>query len=70
MQSNFFYCYSPTLKKELRIIGEKDIAHAVHPDTMREYWIFPFTPTLKEYLDKRPKTTHKYVKNMRNPNWN
>lgn len=68
--SDVFYCYSPTLHKELMNIGERYIAKTVHPETQRECWLFLYTDTLTEYLNKRPKTKHKYVKNRKNPYFN
>lgn len=65
--SQVFYCYSPTLHKELMDIGERYIAKTNHPETGRECWLFLYTDTLINYLDKRPKVKHKYVKNQKNP---
>lgn len=70
MNTNIFYCYSPTLCKELKNIGEKYIAKTTHPETHRECWMFLFTDNLKKYLDQRPKVNHKYVKNTKNPKFN
>lgn len=67
MKNNLFYCYSPTLKKELLEIGEKFTGHGINPSTGREYWIFKFSPELKSYLDGRKKVEHKYVKGQPNP---
>lgn len=65
-----FYCYSPTLHKELLQIGESYIAKTVHPETNRDCWLFLYTSNLIEYLNKRPKQTHKYNKNCKNPKFN
>lgn len=67
--SEVFYCYSPTLKCELLEIGEKYIAKTVNPSTNRECWLFLFNDNLTAYLNNRPKTKNKYVKNHDNPNW-
>ena len=68
--SEVFYCYSPNLKKELLNIGQKYIAKTVNPSTNRDCWLFLYNDQLLEYLNNRPKTKNKYVKNRNNPNWN
>lgn len=66
--SDVFYCYSPTLKKELmENAKQRYIARSINPSTNREYWMFLYTDELIDYLNKRPKTEHKYVKNKKNP---
>lgn len=67
MNKNVFYCYSPTLKKELKGIGEKYIAKGTNPSTNREFWVFLYTPELVFYLDSREKIKNKYIKNRKNP---
>ena len=67
--SEVFYCYSPTLHKELLNIGERYITKTIHPETQRECWLFLYNNNLIDYLNKRPKTKHKYVKNRENPNF-
>ena len=67
--SEVFYCYSPTLKKELLDIGERYIAKTINPKTNRECWLFLYTDGLTDYLNNRPKTKHKYVENHDNPKW-
>lgn len=67
MNKNVFYCYSPSLKKELNDIGERYINKGTNPSTNREFWVFLYTPELVSYLDQREKVKHKYVKNKRNP---
>lgn len=63
-----FYCYSPTLHKELmEKAGQRYIAKGVHFETKREYWMFLYTPELVKYLDERPKIKNKYMKNRTNP---
>lgn len=58
-----FYCYSPSLKKELLNIGEKYIAKSKNDNTNRYYWMFLYTDTLVDYLNKRQK-----IKDKINPN--
>ena len=66
--SEVFYCYSPTLHKELmENAGQRYIAKGINPSTNREYWMFLYTDALIEYLNNRPKTKNKYVKNRNNP---
>ena len=67
MNKNVFYCYSPTLKKELNDIGERYINKGINPSTNREFWVFLYTPELVNYLDNREKVKHKYIKNKKNP---
>ena len=67
MNKNVFYCYSPTLKKELNNIGERYINKGTNPSTNREFWVFLYTPELVKYLDERPKQSRKYMKNEKNP---
>lgn len=67
MNKNVFYCYSPTLKKELNDIGERYINKGANPSTNREFWVFLYTPELVNYLDNREKVKHKYIKNRKNP---
>jgi len=68
--SEVFYCYSPTLKKQLlEETGQRYIAKTINPSTNRECWLFLYTDELIDYLNKRPKTKNKYVKNQKNPNW-
>ena len=51
--NNIFYCYSPKLKNELLVFGEKYIAKNLHPETNKFCWLFLKTAKLKEYLTKR-----------------
>lgn len=67
MNKNVFYCYSPSLKKELNDIGERYINKGTNPSTNREFWVFLYTDELVKYLNDRPKIKHKYVKNKKNP---
>lgn len=67
MNKNVFYCYSPTLKKELNDIGERYINKGTNPSTNREFWVFLYTSELVNYLDNREKVKHKYIKNKKNP---
>lgn len=68
--SEVFYCYSPTLHKELlEKAGQRYIAKGVNPSTNREYWLFLYNDELVNYLNNRPKTKNRYVKNRDNPNW-
>ena len=67
MNKNVFYCYSPTLKKELNDIGERYINKGTNPSTNREFWVFLYTPELVAYLDSREKVKHTYKKNHKNP---
>lgn len=67
MNKNVFYCYSPSLKKELNDIGERYINKGTNPSTNREFWVFLYTDELVEYLNNRPKIKYKYVKNKKNP---
>ena len=50
-----FFCYSPTLKRELMDIGERYVAEGKNDKTGRTYWMFLFNPRLTSYLDSRPK---------------
>ena len=68
--SEVSYCYSPTLKCELLEIGERYIAKTINPSTNRECWLFLYNENLTGYLNNRPKTKNKYIKNQSNPNWN
>ena len=71
MNKNVFYCYSPTLKKELvNQVGERFICKGVNPNTNREFWVFLYTPELVKYLDERPKQARKYRMNEKNPKFN
>ena len=70
MNKNVFYCYSPTLKKELNNIGERYINKGTNPSTNREFWVFLYTPELVSYLDKREKVKYTYQKNQKNPKFN
>ena len=66
--SEVFYCYSPTLHKEIiDKLGQRYIAKGINPSTNREYWIFLYNDALVEYLNNRPKTKNKYIKNHKNP---
>ena len=66
--SEVFYCYSPTLHKEImEKLGQRYIAKGVNPSSNREYWMFLYTDELVEYLNNRPKTKNKYVVNRKNP---
>ena len=66
--SEVFYCYSPTLKKQLMEEAEQwYIAKGINPSTNREYWMFLYNDKLIEYLNNRPKAKHKYIKNHTNP---
>lgn len=67
MNKNVFYCYSPTLKKELNGIGERYINKGTNPSTNREFWVFLYTPELVSYLDNREKTKYRYKNNHKNP---
>ena len=67
MNKNVFYCYSPTLKKELNHIGERYINKGTNPSTKREFWVYLYTPELVQYLDNREKVENKYTKNHKNP---
>lgn len=68
--NDVFYCYSPTLRKELmENAHQRYIARSVNPSTNREFWMFLYTDELIDYLNKRPKTEHKYVKNRKNPHF-
>lgn len=67
MNKNVFYCYSPTLKKELNSIGERYINKGTNPSTNREFWVYLYTPELVQYLDNRDKAKSKYIKNRKNP---
>ena len=69
--SEVFYCYSPTLKKELMDVAkQRYIAKTINPTTNRDCWIFLYTKELTDYLDNRPKVSSKYVKNKINPKYN
>lgn len=53
--SDVFYCYSPTLRKELmENAHQRYIARSVNPSTNREFWMFLYTDELIDYLNKRP----------------
>lgn len=68
--SEVFYCYSPTLKKELmEKVHLRYIAKGINPSTNREYWMFLYCDELLDYLNQRPKTKNKYVMNRENPNY-
>lgn len=65
--NNVFYCYSPTLKRELLDIGEKYIAKTVNPSSNRACWIFLYTEKLIEHLNGRHKLNKKVKPNVKNP---
>lgn len=67
--NNYFYCYSPKLKKELKFIGENYISRGVNPSSNRTYWLFNKTDALLSYLESREKTKNKVDVTKKNPNF-
>ena len=66
---NYFYCYSPKLKKELKTIGEHYISKGINPSSNRTYWLFSKTDSLSSYLESRKKTKNKVDVTKKNPNF-
>ncbi len=52
MGSRYFFCYDRELRDFLTKQGFRDITKALHPKTMRVFWLFERTPSLTAALDE------------------
>lgn len=50
MNNDYFYCYSPQLKKRLLDAGERFICVGLNESTQRKFWLFKQGDALAEVL--------------------
>lgn len=52
LDREYFYCYSPPLKKRLLDEGERYICVGINERNKRKFWLFENTPKLNEVMDE------------------